>query len=211
MWEKPCWKRKTVIMFTFGRFEKLNDYFLPLSRRQGQSVFFCRIDGLDGETQAFIREYYDAARKNGVIVDGRIPNPDVNQLAYFSEMLGTDFRPDRAFLDQRLRSWLPRVSDGQRGAVAAAMDATLQDLQRRGKTESILRNAYTKYMCWLYYKFERIVGRLGAEDVPKILYDGDISGYELQLLTVLSRAGADIVVLERGGEASYQKLDPASE
>ena len=50
-----------------------------------------------------------------------------------------------------------------------------------------------------------------AEDVPKILYDGDISGYELQLLTVLSRAGADIVVLERGGEASYQKLDPASE
>lgn len=211
MWKKPCWKRKTVIMFTFGRFEKLNDYFLPLSQRQGQSVFFCRIDGLDGETQAFIREYYDAARKNGVIVDGRIPNPDVNQLAYFSEMLGTDFRPDRAFLDQRLRSWLPRMSDGQRGAVAAAMDATLQDLQRRGKTESILRNAYTKYMCWLYYKFERIVGCLGAEDVPKILYDGDISGYELQLLTVLSRAGADIVVLERGGEASYQKLDPASE
>lgn len=59
------------------------------------------------------------------------------------------------------------------------MDETLRDMVRSGKTESILRNAYTKYMCWLYYKFERIVGSLGAEEPPKILYDGDISSYEL--------------------------------
>lgn len=197
-------------MFRFGSFEKLNDYFLPLSRRRERSVFFCRMDGLNGEIENFIRCYYDAARRNGVILDGRIPNPDVGQLSYFSEMLGTEFRHERTFLDQRLRVWLPRMSQSQRSAVAEAMDETLGDMVRSGKTESILRNAYTKYMCWLYYKFERIVGSLGAEEPPKILYDGDISSYELQLLTVLSRAGADIVLLERSGDTGYQKLDPAS-
>ena len=90
------------------------------------------------------------------------------------------------------------------------MFSTLQDMLREGKNENMLRNAYIKYMCWLYYKFERIVNRLGAEQLPQILYDGAVSQYELQLLTVLSRAGADIVLLERGGDSPYLKLDPSS-
>lgn len=53
----------------------------------------------------------------------------------------------------------------------------------------MLRNAYIKYMCWLYYKFERILGRLGGDELPKILYDGTVSSYELQLLVILARAG----------------------
>lgn len=107
-------------MFRFGSFEKLNDYFIPLSRRRERSVFFCRMDGLNGEIENFIRCYYDAARRNGVILDGRIPNPDVGQLSYFSEMLGTEFRHERTFLDQRLGVWLPRMSQSQRAAVAEA-------------------------------------------------------------------------------------------
>ena len=67
-----------------------------------------------------------------------------------------------------------------------------------------------KYMCWLYYKFERIVNVLGGETLPKILYAGDVSHYELQLLTVLSRAGADIVLLECGGDQAYLTVDPQS-
>ena len=70
-----------------------------------------------------------------------------------------------------------------------AMYATLDDMRRAGKNDNMLRNAYMKYMCWLYYKFERIVNVLGGETLPKILYAGDVSHYELQLLTVLSRAG----------------------
>ena len=81
-----------------------------------------------------------------------------------------------------------------------AMTATLQDLQAHGKNENMLRNAYIKYMCWLYYKFERILGRLGGDELPKILYDGTVSSYELQLLVILARAGADIVLLERAGD-----------
>ncbi len=47
----------------------------------------------------------------------------------------------------------------------------------------MLKNAYIKFMCWLYYKFERIVNLLGQEKVPKILYEGSISNYELLLIS----------------------------
>lgn len=198
-------------MFRVGTFEQLNDYFTPLSARRGHSVFFGRIAANSADVTAFIKRYYTAARKNGVIIDGRIPNPDSGNLAYFSEMMGTEFKNDRSFLSERLKKWLPRMSEAQRESVVSAIDSTLQDMLRNGKNEEMLRNAYIKYMCWLYYKFERILHLLGAEEPPKILYDGTISQYELQLLVVLSRAGADIVLLERGGEANYLRLDPRSE
>lgn len=65
-------------------------------------------------------------------------------------------------------------------------------------------------MCWLYYKFERIVNHLGDEKLPKILYEGTISTYELLLMNVLAIAGCDIVLLQYQGDAAYQKIDPDS-
>lgn len=191
--------------------EKLNDLFTPVSGRREKGAYFCRIAGYSPDVERFIKEYYDAARRTGVIIDGKIPNPDVNNLAYFSEMMGTEFRMDLPFLKERLQKWLPRMSASQRENVAEAMFSTFQDMLRSGKNENMLRNAYIKYMCWLYYKFERIVSQLGADALPKILYDGTISHYELQLLIVLSRAGCDIVLLERAGDAAYKQLDAQSE
>ena len=187
-------------MFQQARTAQLNDYFRPLSERGGSRVFFCRIAGYGETVAAFLRRYYEAARRSGVIIDGRIPNPTPDNLSYFNEMMGSGFQMDRDFLSQRLKKWLPRMTDGQRDAVVTAMYATLDDMRRAGKNDNMLRNAYMKYMCWLYYKFERIVNVLGGETLPKILYAGDVSHYELQLLTVLSRAGADIVLLECGGD-----------
>lgn len=196
-------------MFQQVALEKLEDYFRPLSERRERCVYFYRFTGLSPEAAGFIRRYYEAALRGGVVIDGRLPNPDAGQLAYFSEIMGMDFQMDRAFLSAKLGKWLPRMSAGQREAVVSAIFYTFEDMLRRGKNENILKNAYIKYMCWLYYKFERIVNQLGGEVLPKILYDGEVSYYELQLLTVLSKAGADIVVLERG--SGYHQLDPASE
>lgn len=47
------------------------------------------------------------------------------------------------------------------------MYATLDDMRRAGKNDNMLRNAYMKYMCWLYYKFERIVNVLAARRCPR--------------------------------------------
>lgn len=198
-------------MFQLGRIEKLHDYFSACSRRREQAVFFYRVAGYSGEVAAFLIQYDQAARTNGVVIEGRIPNPDPKQLDYLAEMMGSDFQLDAGFLTQKLTRWLPRLTGAQREAVVTAMTATLQDLQAHGKNENMLRNAYIKYMCWLYYKFERILGRLGGDELPKILYDGTVSSYELQLLVILARAGADIVLLERVGDAGYLRCDPTSQ
>lgn len=198
-------------MFQLGRIEKLHDYFSACSRRREQAVFFYRVAGYSGEVAAFLTQYDLAARTNGVVIEGRIPNPDPKQLDYLAEMMGSDFQLDAGFLTQKLTRWLPRLTGTQREAVVTAMTATLQDLQAHGKNENMLRNAYIKYMCWLYYKFERILGRLGGDELPKILYDGTVSSYELQLLVILARAGADIVLLERAGDAGYLRCDPTSQ
>lgn len=198
-------------MFQLGRIEKLHDYFSACSRRREQAVFFYRVAGYSGEVAAFLTQYDQAARTNGVVIEGRIPNPDPKQLDYLAEMMGSDFQLDAGFLTQKLTRWLPRLTGAQREAVVTAMTATLQDLQAHGKNENMLRNAYIKYMCWLYYKFERILGRLGGDELPKILYDGTVSSYELQLLVIMARAGADIVLLERAGDAGYLRCDPTSQ
>lgn len=198
-------------MFQLGRIEKLHDYFSACSRRREQAVFFYRVAGYSGEVAAFLTQYDQAAHTNGVVIEGRIPNPDPKQLDYLAEMMGSDFQLDAGFLTQKLTRWLPRLTGAQREAVVTAMTATLQDLQAHGKNENMLRNAYIKYMCWLYYKFERILGRLGGDELPKILYDGTVSSYELQLLVILARAGADIVLLERTGDAGYLRCDPTSQ
>lgn len=198
-------------MFQLGRIEKLHDYFSACSRRREQAVFFYRVAGYSGEVAAFLTQYDQAARTNGVVIEGCIPNPDPKQLDYLAEMMGSDFQLDAGFLTQKLTRWLPRLTGAQREAVVTAMTATLQDLQAHGKNENMLRNAYIKYMCWLYYKFERILGRLGGDELPKILYDGTVSSYELQLLVILARAGADIVLLERAGDAGYLRCDPTSQ
>ena len=203
--------RMTNGMFQLGRIEKLHDYFSACSRRREQAVFFYRVAGYSGEVAVFLTQYDQAARTNGVVIEGRIPNPDPKQLDYLAEMMGSDFQLDAGFLTQKLTRWLPRLTGAQREAVVTAMTATLQDLQAHGKNENMLRNAYIKYMCWLYYKFERILGRLGGDELPKILYDGTVSSYELQLLVILARAGADIVLLERAGDAGYLRCDPTSQ
>ena len=61
-------------MFQQAGTAQLNDYFRPLSERGGSRVFFCRIAGYGETVAAFLRRYYEAARRSGVIIDGRIPH-----------------------------------------------------------------------------------------------------------------------------------------
>ncbi|MBQ3010251.1 MAG: hypothetical protein IJD81_03545 [Oscillospiraceae bacterium] len=194
-----------------AQLRQLNEYFAPLSNRAERGFFFYRITNDSEEVTAFLKQYYETARRSGVIIDGRIPNPDANNLNYFNEMMGNDFRLDKTFLSDKLSRWLPRMSDSQRNNVVNAMYSNLTDMKQKGKNENMLKNAYIKYMCWFYYKFERIAHLLGNQEPPKILYDGNISNYELQFLVVLFRAGADIVLLERNGDGDYLKNDPSSE
>lgn len=197
-------------MLEHKKIQSLNDYFVELNSRQNKGVYFYRINGYSEEINDFIKKYYDVARRTGVVIEGKIPNPDDKNLAYYGEIMGMNFQMSVEFISVSLKKWLPRMNDFQRQNVAASIYDSLSNMSKAGKTENMLKNAYIKFMCWLYYKFERIVNQLGENNIPKILYEGDISNYELMLISILSNAGCDVVLLQYSGDQNYLKVDPSS-
>lgn len=198
-------------MFERIALQEMDDFFVDIGSRRSKGVYFYRINGYSEAVNNFIHKYYESARKSGVIIEGRIANPTESNLSYFQEIMGMNFRMDSEFITVNLKKWLPRMTDYQCSSVASAMYGVFEGLIASGKNENMIKNAYVKFMCWLYYKFERIVSRLGDNSVPKILYEGDISRYELLMMSVLSKAGCDIVLLQYKGDENYLKSDPKSE
>lgn len=186
------------------KIRNLDDFFTDLDKRNSKGVFFYRINGYSEEIYRFIKKYYNAARTAGVIIEGKIPNPDKDNLGYYNEIMGMEFQLNVEFIATSLKKWLPRMSVYQNNIVSSAIYETLIQLGRSGKNENMLKNTYIKFMCWLYYKFERILSQLGNNKVPKILYEGTAGNYELLLLNVLSGAGCDIILLQyqTGGHTS---------
>lgn len=199
------------MIFEHRKIESLDDYFVGLSKRKETSVYFYRINGISDEVRQFLCKYYEAARNSGVIIEGKISNPTEDNLSYYHEIMGMDFKMEDAFINASLKKWLPRMNDKQRNSITKAIYYSLDKMSKQGKTENMIKNAYIKYMCWLYYKFERIVNQLGNEIVPKILYEGSISNYELKLVAILSNAGCDVVLVQKDQDQAYQKLDMNSE
>lgn len=192
------------------KIRNLNDYFVELSYRQNKGVYFYRINGYSEEIKDFIKKYYGVARRSGVVIEGKIPNPDEKNLAFYNEMMGMQFQMNLEFITISLKKWLPRMNEFQRNSVAASIYDSLDSLRKSGKTENMLKNAYIKFMCWLYYKFERILNQLGENNIPKILYEGDITNYELMLFSILSNAGCDVVLLQYHGDQGYLRVDSGS-
>ncbi|WP_406545784.1 YceG family protein [Succinimonas sp.] len=199
------------MLFKRAEISKPEDYFLELSKRRERSGYFCRLNGYSQGMRDFIRRYYEAASERGVIIEGKLNNPDSSNLAYYNEMMGSAFQMDVNFIDASLAKWLPRMTAQQRSVISQAIFQTLDELRKAGKNENMLKNAYIKFMCWFYYRFEKIIAFLGAEQLPKILYEGSIGSNELLFMNVLFLAGCDVLLLQYGGDARYLEIDPASE
>lgn len=194
----------------YEKIMSLDGYFKSLSNRPNREVYFYRLSGYSEKINLFIRQYYEAARKNGIVIEGNIKNPTESNLTYYEEIMGMDFQMSVGFFFSSLNKWLPRMSQTQRNNVAVSIYDALDVMRREGKNQNMLKNTYVKFMCWFYYRFEEVVSRLGDDNVPKILYEGTISRYELMLLAVLSASGCDVVLLQYQGDVDYLRLDPSS-
>ncbi len=197
-------------MFKHIELVNLNEYFSELGKRTNRGVYFYRIGGYSQTISEFIKRYYKAAQNNGVIIENGLPNPSIGNLEFYHGIVGNTFQLNASFINSSLKKWLPRMTDSQRNNTAGAIYDRLCELQQARKNENILKNAHTKFMCWLYYKFAKIIDTLGNENVPKILFEGAINSYELAMLTILSAAGCDIVLLQYDGDADYIKIDKDS-
>ncbi len=197
-------------MFEHKALGSLDDFFLEYGKRREKGIYFYRINGYNNHIREFLVRYYEEARKTGIVIEGKIPNPDEKNLAYYGEIIGMQFQLSMGFLLSNLQKWLPRMNDIQRKNVAESLYDTLSIMRREGKNDNMLRNAFIKFMCWLYYKFERVVNQLGENRIPKILYEGNVSNYELKFLCILAGAGCDIVLLQYQGDEGYCVLDRES-
>lgn len=189
---------------------QFDDFWKPLSERPVPGVYFCRIAGYSPELAHFLEQALEKRAQLPMRLTGKLQNPDGGQLEYLHEMLGDSFSCDPAFFEQQLGKWLPRLSAVQRENLAQSIHQTLLGLRAQGKNDGMLRNAYIKFLCWMYYRFEQLLHRLGTDPLPRILYDGALSAHELQLFCVLADAGCDILLLEPQGDGAYQRLDPSN-
>lgn len=105
-------------MLEHKKIQNLSDYFVELNSRREKGVYFYRINGYSEEVGEFIKKYYDTARRTGVVIEGKIPNPDEGNLAYYNEIMGMDFQMSMDFIHVSLRKWLPRMNEFQRQNVA---------------------------------------------------------------------------------------------
>ena len=129
-------------MFEHKTLQNLNDYFLELDKRRERGVYFYRINGYSENVEKFLMQYYEAARLSGVVIEGKIQNPDENNLAYYEEMMGTDFQLGMGFLTFSLKKWLPRLKECQREYVAGSMYDTLDCMRKEGKNENMRRYSF---------------------------------------------------------------------
>ena len=195
------------VSFKHIKIQSLDDFFVPLSGRSEKGIYFYRFNKTSDKIDEFIYKYYNAARKSGVVIDGKIGNPAESNLSYYQEIMGRDFQMSMGFISDALKKWLPRMRAIQRENIAGAIYDVLDGLRRSGKNENMLKNAYIKFMCWLYYKFEGVVEQMNGENIPKIFFVGDIVGYEFMLINILADAGCDVVFVQPHGDVSYLKVD----
>lgn len=198
-------------MLLHQKIKGLEDFFKRQNERKPKGVYFYRINSYDETILEFIRKYYDLAKREGAIIDKNIENPTADNIAYFNEIIGEKYVHGPGFMAEALKKWLPRIKDYQRASIADGIYDTLEVLRRQGKNIDILKNNFIRIMCWLYYNFYNIMERLGNDDVPKIIFWGNVNFSELSTLKILSNAGADIILVQPGGDSKYMTIDPKSE
>ena len=186
-----------------------NDVFSPLSARQPKGVYFLRLSGWSKPLDDYIWQYHEEARQRGVIVEGQLGNPDDRQLGYYADVLGTAFEANPAFVSSALQKWMPRMRPACRAEFSDSICRQFAEMKAAGKNDNILKNVYIKMMCWLYYRFERLMPFLGGDQLPKVLYEGNsITNHELIFLRMLNAIGTDILLLETQSDDAYARLDP---
>ena len=198
-------------MLLHQKIKGLEDFFKRQNERKPKGVYFYRVNSYDETILEFIRKYYDLAKREGAIIDKNIENPTADNIAYFNEIIGEKYVHGPGFMAEALKKWLPRIKDYQRASIADGIYDTLEVLRRQGKNIDILKNNFIRIMCWLYYNFYNIMERLGNDDVPKIIFWGNVNFSELSTLKILSNAGADIILVQPGGDSKYMTIDPKSE
>lgn len=184
------------------------NYFKPLSEREEKGVYFCRLIGFDEELLIWERRLQIACQKNGKYISKKLLQPDENAVSSFFNKVGQfTFEINQNLYYSIIEKWLDFVPQRIQKNIADAIYCVLSELSLNQKNMNILKNTFVKFMCWLKLDFGNMLCYLGEQNVPKILYEGEISKYEFYILRVLCLSGCDIAYVHFSDESFYFKVD----
>ena len=189
------------------KLKNISDYFIERNSRNPQGVYFYRIASYSKKIEEFLIKYMGKVKENGLYIKNTLQNPTQDKLNYFFEKIGNDFKLEENFILVAIKKWIPQLSDAKYKKISKFLLLSLKDLEKEGKNLNMIKNAYIKYMCWFYYKFQSLIKKLDGKVIPKILFEGKITTYELKMLDIISKIGCDVVLLEIMGDENYLKID----
>lgn len=198
-------------MYNVLSVQKPEEYFAGLEQRPAKTVYFTRLIGYNDEREfaRFLQRYRSLAGRTGCSVKGPVPNPGEEQVSAFYRTADSAYHYRTADVTADIRRFFPGIDAGRAEELAGAVVEAVESLRQSGKGDNVLKNAYIKFLCWLRYVFDRAAyGTEGSP--PKVLYEGDITRYEVLLLRILARAGCDVVYLNYLSDESYLAADRES-
>lgn len=154
--------------------------------------------GYESSLETFFLKMSEKAMQRGVCIQDKLANPTAEQIAYFQEQLGEctePFEVSYAYVRHQCKKWLTFLSDTQAHVLSCAIHETLKRLQRMGKNESVLKNAYMKFMCWWYYHFRKCLSSIGLRPFY-VLYEGSLTAYEAYMLTCVALCGGRVGIVD---------------
>ena len=194
-------------MFDLITLNNIEEYFNIKSQRKQIGVYFCRIIGYDEELLKFLRKYQTVVQRKGTYIKQTIPNPDASDVQYLCTIIQANFSINEKTIKSECSNWLKFLQNSQLDLVSQAIYTVLNEIAKKENNINIIKNAYIKFLYWLKYKFENSIKYIGQDEIPKILYEGDIGKYELYMLRILALAGCDVLYINFINEETYRKTD----
>lgn len=184
--------------------------FLPLDQRTPPGPCFFRVIGRDaqGVTERHLTKFQQMASSGGLCLQDGLDNPSEPEISRFYQVVGESWAaPGLPLAERHMTMWLGQLRPEQRKALAAALMGVVELLRSQGTNETVVRNAYIKFMCWFRDPLGHLLTGIGRAMPPCVLFQGEISKYEMLLLHLLHRAGCDVVYVNFRSEEPYQKAD----
>lgn len=176
-----------------------------LSESASAGGHFLRINKYGPDTEELLLRFFAMAVKRGAFLEKGMANPTAGDIAYFESSCASAFSLDREFIKAAARKCCNASEDAVR-AMADSFFESLSRLKSEGKNDSILKNTFIKFMCWLRRDIARALAPSKEKYPPKILCKGGISRHEMMMLAAAARAGCDVLIAEYDGSAYFDKL-----
>lgn len=136
------------------------------------------------------KESFAGLKKQLIFIEKPLENPNADEV----KALGTVSRTSTADMIDDLALRINLTGDRTRTALA---QRTLREMLSELNTgnQTVIYNYGTKFITWLYRCTQARKYSVKYEDIPVILYYGDISQSEVYFLNFMSRCGFDVVYI----------------